>query len=126
MNRPIHLLLSFCVLLLGTQFAGAADQAELKARMSQRLPAIVALAKRGAIGENNRAQLTPRGKLTAAERAIVDAENADRLAVYALIAKKTGTSPATVARQRAAQIRSAAIKGTWIQMTDGSWRQAGG
>ena len=50
MKRSIQILFSLCVLLFGTQFASAASEAELKARMSQRLPTIVALAKRGAIG----------------------------------------------------------------------------
>ena len=125
MNRSFQILLSFCVFLFGAQFASAASEAELKARMSQRLPTIVALAKRGAVGENNQAQLTARGTMSAAERATVNAENADRRAGYALIAKRAGTSATAVARQRAAQIRSSAAKGTWIQMTDGSWRQAG-
>ena len=125
MNRSFQILISFCVFLFGTSFASAASEAELKSRMSQRLPTIVALAQRGAIGENNQALLSPRGAMSSAERATVNAENADRRAVYAIIAKKAGTSSAAVARQRAAQIRSSAPKGTWIQMTDGSWRQAG-
>ena len=125
MNRPFSILLSLCVFLIGTQLAGADDQSAIKARMSKRLPTIVALAKRGAIGENNLGKLTERGSLSAAEKSVVKAENADRVAVYALIAKKTGTSSAVVGKQRAAQIRAAAAKGTWVQKTDGSWVRAG-
>ena len=41
--------------------------------------------------------------------------------LYAIIAKKTGTSATTVGKQRAAQIRSSAPKGTLVQQTNGSW-----
>ena len=125
MNHPIRILLALCLLLAGTHFAGADEESVIKSRMSKRLPTILALAKRGAVGENKLGQLTPRGSLSAAEKATVNAENSDRVAVYALIAKKAGASPAAVGRQRAAQIRSSAAKGTWIQKTDGSWAQAG-
>ncbi len=125
MHRPFRLLLALCVLLAGTHLAGADEQSAIKARMSKRLPTILALAKRGAVGENNLGQLTPRGSLSATEKATVNAENSDRVAVYALIARKTGASPAVVGRQRAAQIRASAAKGTWIQKSDGSWVRAG-
>lgn len=125
MNRPFSILLVLSLLLGALPLAAADDQAAIKARMSKRLPTIVALAKRGAIGENNLGKLTPRGTLSASERSTVNAENADRGAVYALIAKRTGASPTAVGKQRAAQIRKSAAKGTWVQQTNGSWSKAG-
>ena len=125
MNRPFSILLLLSVFLAGMLPAVADDQSAIKARMLKRLPTIVVLAKRGAVGENNLGKLTAKGSMSANEKASVTAENADRVAVYALIAKKAKASAASVGRQRAAQIRKAAKKGTWVQKTDGSWVKAG-
>ncbi|MDA0765633.1 MAG: DUF1318 domain-containing protein [Verrucomicrobia bacterium] len=124
MNHPIRLLLAFCVLLLAAPIASADAADDLKARMSERLPSVVALLKRGAVGENNAGTLTERGSLSEAEKALVKAENTDRVAVYTLIARKTNTTPASVGQQRAKQIRSASPSGTWVQKADGTWEKA--
>jgi uncharacterized protein YdbL (DUF1318 family) len=124
MNHPIRILLAFSILLLGAPLASADSESELKARMSKRLPTVVALLKREAVGENNKATLTVRGALSASEKATVDAENTDRLAVYSLIASKAGTSATAVAQARAKQIRASAPAGTWVQLPDGSWKKA--
>ena len=124
MNHPIRILLAFSILVLGAPLASADSESDLKSRMSKRLPAVVALLKREAVGENNKATLTVRGALSSSEKATVDAENADRRAVYALIAAKTGTSATRVAQARAKQIRASAPSGTWVQLPDGSWKKA--
>ncbi|NNM29722.1 MAG: YdbL family protein [Akkermansiaceae bacterium] len=123
MNRPLHLLLALAVLVCSAASASAESEAAIKARMLKRLPTIVSLAQRGAVGENNRGTLTPRGAMSGAESAAVRAENADRQAVYAIIAKKAGTSASVVGKQRAKQIRASAPKGTWVQNPDGSWKK---
>ena len=124
MNHPFRILLALCVLLIGAGLAAADPLDPVKARMKKRLPTIVDLAQRGAVGENNQGQLTPRRKLSKAEKAAVDAENVDRVIVYTDIAKRTGSNPTAVGKQRAAQIRKSAPKGTWIQLPDGKWVQA--
>ncbi len=100
----------------------AADTAtEIKTRMEQRLSKLDVLKSKGAIGENNQGQLTALGALKADEATLVAAENADRLAVYAALAAKTGTTPALVADRRAKQIAGNASAGTKIQGADGKW-----
>lgn len=124
MNHSLRFLLAFSILLLGATFASADSEADLKSRMSKRLPDVVALLQRGAVGENNKGTLTARGALSTPEKAIVAAENTDRATVYALIAGKTKTSASVVGQQRAKQIRESAASGTWVQQPDGSWEKA--
>ncbi|MGE9267020.1 MAG: YdbL family protein [Verrucomicrobiales bacterium] len=103
--------------------ARAADEGALKARMSQRLSQIVALKQGGKLGEDARGFLSARSALSAKEKALMDAENADRRAVYALIAAKTNTSAAKVGAARAASIRGSAPAGTWVQLPNGKWQR---
>jgi uncharacterized protein len=94
---------------------------DIKARMRSRLPAIVALKKAGAVGENNQGYLVIR-KATP-QKNLVDAENQDRRTIYTIIAKKQKTTPELVGRRRAMQIAAKADPGTWIQSANGQWRQ---
>lgn len=89
--------------------------------MAGRLKAVDALRASGKAGENNQGLLAPRTKLNAKERALLEAENADRKAVYALIAKKTGESASVVAQKRAAKLRKLSKTGLWLQDTRGEW-----
>ena len=124
MKRSIATLLSIIVLVIGIAPVAQADSAgEIKSRMAKRLGQVVSLKKSGAVGENNQGYLTVRGSLTAAQTTLVKAENVDRRSVYQLIAAKTQSSASTVGKTRAASIRKTAAKGTWIQLTSGSWKQ---
>ena len=125
MKRIIATLLSIFILMIGlAPVSEAASSSELKARMAKRLGQMVALKQKGSIGENNQGYLAVRGALSASEAAQVKAENADRRAVYQIIASKTKSSASVVGKARAKSIRSSAAKGTWIQMPDGSWKKA--
>ncbi len=125
MKRAFATLLSVFILVIGlAPVTQAASASELKERMAKRLGQIVALKKKGTVGENNLGYLTPRGKLSADEAQKVKAENVDRRAVYQLIAAKTKSSAATVGKTRAKSIRGSAPSGTWVQMSDGSWKKA--
>ena len=126
MKRSIATLLSILILIVGLAptSAEAASSAELKARMAQRLGKIVSLKKKGSVGENNQGYLTKRAALSGSESSLMNAENADRRAVYKIIATKTKSSAATVGKARAKSIRSSAPSGTWVQMPDGSWKKA--
>lgn len=125
MKQSLVTLFSVVLLFVGMTPAAHADTpAQLKARMSERLAKVVALKQNGSVGENNLGFLTPRGSLTAAESAMVNAENSDRRAVYGIIAGKTNSSGAAVGKTRAKSIRSSAPSGTWVQMPDGSWKKA--
>ncbi len=109
------------VLGLGVVAVRAADDlGAVKARMNQRLSQVDQLKASGAIGENNRGYLDVRdGGGDAAS--VVSAENRDREAVYAEIAKRAGSSAEQVGKARARQIAANSASGVWLQREDGSW-----
>lgn len=113
-------------LALCASAAFGADLAALQKEMKARMPQVIALLDKGVVGSNKQAYLEARGTLSAAEKKIVDAENAARRAVYAEIAKKNNTTIAVVEQQRAAQIAKRMPKGkkVWYQTADGKWRQS--
>ena len=111
----------FFVALLGLALPVVAQDASVKQRMEQRLPAIDELKQRKIVGENNRGYLELRTKASADETRLVDAENRDRDSVYDSIAQQAGTSKDAVGRRRAAQIATNSARGVWIQAADGSW-----
>jgi hypothetical protein len=88
--------------------------------MEQRIAEVDALKAKGAIGENNRGYLEARGGDAGA---VVAAENKDREAVYAALAKQTGSSADQVGRARAKQIAQRSRAGEWIQDERGEWKQ---
>ncbi len=113
-------------LFLCAASAFGADLAALQKQMKARMPQVIALLDKGVVGSNKQAYLEVRGTLSAAEKAIVDAENAARKTVYAEIAKKNNTTIAVVEQQRAAQIAKRMPKGkkVWYQTADGKWHQS--
>src|SRR5438270_4113090 len=94
-----RLLALLAVLTLGvtTVTVFAEDLPAVKARMNGRLPTLVALKAKGAVGENNRGFVEVRGD-DASAASVVAAENADRETVYAALAKQTGASAEQVGR----------------------------
>ncbi len=116
------LFLALAVALAAAPAAFAQSAAELRQRMAQRLSQVDELKAQGAVGENNRGLLEVRGDAASAA-SVVDAENRDREAVYALIAKDTGSTPDAVARARARQIAQQARPGVWIQDERGEWKR---
>lgn len=123
MNTPFFRLLLLCVTLLGataTTTLRADDLGAIRARMEKRIPQIDALKTQGALGENNRALLEVRAPAPEAA-SVTSAENADRAAVYAALAAKTGATPADVAKARARQIATNSAPGVWLQRENGEW-----
>jgi uncharacterized protein YdbL (DUF1318 family) len=104
-----------------TSSVSAADLGQVKNEMKARQPAIESLWAEGRIGENNQGFIEARGTLSAPQSQMVQAENADRRVVYQAIARSTQTTPATVGRQRAAQISMRAANGLWLQDASGEW-----
>ena len=94
--RFLLCLFAFCAAVLPGR---AEDLATVRARMSERLPALVALRQQGAIG--------------------------DRETVYAAIAQQQGggVSAEQVGRARARQIAAQSPAGTWLQAESGQWYQ---
>ena len=120
-QRKFTKILAF--VLVGIFAAGISVFADdIKARMKQRLPVIIALKAKGIVGENNAGYLEFIGAKK--EKAdVVAAENEDRQTVYAAIAKQQGTTVELVGKRRALQIAQKADKGEWIQDTSGKWLQ---
>ncbi len=102
--------------------AQAQSARELQARMAQRLPQIDEFKAAGALGENNRGYLEVREAKDNAAALAAD-ENRDREAVYALIARETGSSAENVGRARAKQIAAQSRSGVWVQDESGAWRK---
>lgn len=101
--------------------ATAQDAQGLKKRMLDRLPVIDELRATQVVGENNAGYLAVLSADASNAKAIVDEENADRKAVYQIIANQTGGTVEAVGKSRAKQIREQAKPGTMIQSEDGSW-----
>jgi uncharacterized protein YdbL (DUF1318 family) len=113
----ITLFLSFILIGGVSAFAGSDN---IKARMKERLPVIIALKSEGVIGENNKGYLEFIGGKQA-KKDVIHAENSDRKQVYTAIAKQQGTSVELVGKRRAKQIAKKAKPGQWIQDHRGKW-----
>ncbi len=101
--------------------ASAQDAQALKQRMAARLAAVDELRATQVVGENNAGYLAVLSGDATDAKVIVDEENADRKAVYQIIANQTGGSVEAVGKSRARQIREQAKPGTMVQNDDGSW-----
>ena len=112
-----------CLLALGFMVAPlgrAQDLGAIKQRMEARIATLDALKSAGAVGETNAGLVEVRAAQGDAA-AVVAAENADRLAVYEVIARKTGSTVAKVGGARAKQIAAGSKAGVWVQQEDGAW-----
>lgn len=104
--------------------ASAQDAATIKQNMINRLPAIAAMKSKGLAGEDNRGYLAAvSSQLSAADQAVIDAENADRKVVYEAIAQKTGATADLVGKQRAKQLAEQAAAGEYIMDENGTWKK---
>ena len=65
------------------------------------------------------------GTKTLTVRQILDAENKDRRALYAIIAREQRVSPDVVAAQNGARKRSTLKKGQYFRGKDGKWTRIG-
>ena len=118
-----HRILKYIsIITLGLCCAALAFAAGEKERMLERLPQIKALKAAGVVGEKANG-LLGFVKKSPADKALVDAENKDRQAVYAVIAKRQGASVSKVAGRRALQIAEKAASGHWVQDAAGKWSQ---
>ena len=125
MKNQLMLFIAIVALVLGAAapFAHADSLSEIKVRMTKRLEQVGALKQGGSVGENNLGYLTVRKPLSGEARRVVEAENADRKAVYEAIGAKTNTSVRKVGAARAALIRGTAPEGTWVQLPSGEWKR---
>ena len=112
----------FVSVLCFVSIVRAEDVGAVKARVEQRMPQVDALKAKGVVGENNRGFLEVRGG-SADAGAVVAAENKDREALYAAVAKQTGSSVENVGKKRAASLAQNSVPGVWVQDEAGNWKQ---
>ena len=117
--RKLTSILSLALLVLGLNLQ-AQDLGELKQRMKGRLDRIEALKTAKTVGEDSNGYLQALANATDADKAIVATENADRKAVYAAIAAKTGATPEDVGKSRAKTIAQSAAPGIMLQAPYGA------
>jgi uncharacterized protein YdbL (DUF1318 family) len=125
MNKHIvALLVLFLAFPAFLPIVSAQDGATIKQNMIKRQPAIAALKKQGIVGEDNRGYLAVvSGQLSASDRSVVDAENADRKTVYHAIAQKTGANAEQVGKQRAKRLAEQASSGEFVMDDSGAWKK---
>jgi uncharacterized protein YdbL (DUF1318 family) len=130
-------MLALAAAMLPLSFAHAADapqaksgpkndarKAELQERFKKRYPQIRAAKQAGKIGETSDGYLdfvTPGDKRL---QALVEDENADRKALYGLIAAETQTTTQTVAQRAAKRNFERAKPGEYLK-DDGKWTKKG-
>ncbi|MFW5857002.1 MAG: YdbL family protein [Planctomycetota bacterium] len=120
--------ITLCLALFAALLAGGAAVADETLQdyaktIKERMPKLLKLKRDGAVGE------TRDGKVAVVKDAdaddevtgLVQAENADRAGVYAIIAKKEGTSPEKVGRLNGLRNFRKAEKGAWLRGADGKW-----
>ena len=118
-HRISRHMATVALMLLCSSLVFAAGEKE---RMLDRVPQINALKSAGIVGEKADG-LLGFVKQSPSDEALVNAENKDRKAVYAVIAKSQKVSEAVVAQRRAMQIAEQAAIGHWLQNASGKWYQ---
>lgn len=123
MPMTARILTCLALLTVSAVVVHAESAADIRRRMEQRLGAIDSLKAQGTVGENNRGFLEVPPGAQGSPGSVLDEENRDRGAVYALIAKETGATADAVGRARARQIASGSRAGVWIQDESGAWKK---
>lgn len=119
--------LSFADMFMGTAYAeeGLSPEVQQAAlRRKGRLGALHAAFAKGAAGESKFGLVAVRDAALAggAEKAMIDAENSDRMIIYKAVAAKNGTSVDEVQKMYAKRLQSDAPSGTPVE-TDGGWKR---
>ncbi len=100
------------------------DRAQLIQQMAARHPQIASLLDSGLVGESHTGFLVPKANLTAAQQALVDAENADRTELYKQEAATKNTPVDQVALAYYMARLEHVSKGTWVERFNkatGTW-----
>ena len=100
------------------------DLAELQKRFKERHGDVQKLKSAGVVGETSEGYLDFVENKSADASKVVDAENADRRKLYAALAEKEGTTPATVAKVNAKRNFERARAGEYLK-EEGKWRKKG-
>ena len=108
---------------LSTDAFAQNDEASIKQRLLERVKSVDALKISGVVGENNKGFLEQRAALDPQQTKTMNEENADRRALYAILAKRLGLSVTVVGQGRAESIRNKSAPKVWLQDTSGKWYQ---
>lgn len=120
----LSLILTLAALALLPQSANAqAEENGIKQRILQRVGTVDELKIKALVGENNKGLLEQRAMLAPAQTKVMNEENADRKALYAILAKRLGLSVTVVGQGRAESIRKKSAPRLWIQEPSGKWLQ---
>jgi uncharacterized protein YdbL (DUF1318 family) len=120
----LSLIVTFAALALLPQSANAqAEEDSITQRILQRISAVDELKIKAFAGENNKGLLEQRAMLAPAQTKLMNDENADRKALYAILAKRLGLSVSVVGQVRAESIRKKSAPKVWIQEPSGKWNQ---
>tara|TARA_B110000467_G_scaffold156362_1_gene169756 strand:- start:369 stop:755 length:387 start_codon:yes stop_codon:yes gene_type:complete len=120
----LSLIVTFAALALLPQRANAqAEEDSITQRILQRISAVDELKIKAFAGENNKGLLEQRAMLAPAQTKLMNDENADRKALYAILAKRLGLSVSVVGQVRAESIRKKSAPKVWIQEPSGKWNQ---
>lgn len=103
--------------------APAADKATLKTAFDSRAAALTAAKAAGTLGETTTGLLAIPAAATAdaATQELLKTENADRQALFVLLAAETGATTEVVAERYARRAYQEAVPGTCLQKKDGTW-----
>jgi len=126
MNSLRIILMALVAMLMLGQPLLASPREELQERFKQRFEQLQKFKADGKAGETFTGYIEAVKTVYANEPAIgelLKAENADRRALYDLIARETGVSADDVAKRNAARNFQRAGKGEWLKHADGIWRQ---
>lgn len=119
-RRLILMILAFFA--TSTIAVAAPTKKELQAKFEQRYPEIKKYKADGKVGENSDGFLEAVKDADAALVKLIDDENADRRALYELIAKEENISPDAVAKRAAQRNFQKAKPGEYLK-ENGAWKQ---
>jgi len=88
-----------------------------------RKPQLISLEESGVVGENKLGMVEIRGNADFAAKALIDAENSDRMIIYKAIASKNGISIEEIQKIYAKKLQDGANSGTPIEVLNESTRQ---
>ena len=120
--RPVLGLIYFAATLLA--FAGTSfGKADLKDRMKERLPKVLAAKNAGTVGEGSDGLLYVRPSAGDNDVKLAKDENSDRTSYFVQAAKAVNASPSDIAKQWAKGMWAKGSKGHWYRSSKGSWSQ---
>ena len=120
--RPVLGLIYFAATLLA--FAGTSfGKGDLKDRMKERLPKVLAAKNAGTVGEGSDGLLYVRPSAGDNDVKLAKGENSDRTSYFVQAAKAVNASPSDIAKQWAKGMWAKGSKGHWYRSSKGSWSQ---